>query len=94
MSGEGASLSAKPKAKSSRFAAGKKAERDDVAAYLERRERNATTIAENKAAAPETREFARDRARQLQVVIHEIRSGLHEGDDALARDQAGRGLKT
>lgn len=88
MSGEGV-LPARV-GKSSRFAAGMLAERQDVLAYLERRQSNAETIAANKAADPETREYAQDRARQLAVVIHEIRTGLHDGEAETARLQAAR----
>lgn len=48
----------------------------DVIAYLERRRANAATIAEK---APEFEPLAADRRRQLEVVIDELKAGLHHG---------------
>lgn len=52
----------------------------DFIAYLEQRRDNAGTIAGK---VPEFAELARDRARQLEVMIDELRHGLHEGSAAV-----------
>lgn len=52
---------------------------DDVVAYLEQRRDNAAAVA---AASPELTfgyELAKDRARQLEIQIDELRAGLHLG---------------
>jgi hypothetical protein len=48
----------------------------DVLAYLQRRHANAATIVSR---SPEFAEQARDRQRQLEVMIDELRAGLHHG---------------
>jgi hypothetical protein len=52
------------------------AELGDVIAYLERRRANAATIAKR---APDLEPWAVDRRQQLEVVIDELRAGLHHG---------------
>lgn len=49
----------------------------DVLAYLARRRANAETVAKRMS---ESEPFARDRVRQLDVIIEEIRAGLHRGE--------------
>ena len=60
------------------------AERADVLAYLERRIANAGAVAASSAADAETREFARDRQRQMQVIRDELAQGMHAGLAAVA----------
>ena len=48
----------------------------DVLAYLEQRAENAALMA---ARSPEFEEMARERARQLDVMIDDFRQGLHIG---------------
>lgn len=56
------------------------AELADMLAYLERHRANADTIVSR---SPEFAEQARDRQRQLEVMIDELRAGLHEGSAAV-----------
>lgn len=58
------------------LAAAVAAERADFLAYLARRAGNARRMAEADATYCE---WARDRARQLDIMAGEIRAGLHEG---------------
>lgn len=51
-------------------------ELDDVVAYLEQRRDNAETIATR---SPEHADLARDRQRQLEVIIGDLRAGMHVG---------------
>lgn len=51
-------------------------ERDDVMAYLERRRDNAATIAERW---PGFEYEARIQRRQLDIIIGDVRAGMHEG---------------
>lgn len=53
----------------------------DVLAYLERKRDNALTMAAN---SHEFADLARDRARQLGIVIDELRAGLHIGEAEVA----------
>lgn len=62
------------------FAAGRQAERKDQLAYLNRRAGNARRMAE---ADPTYCEWARDRARQLDIIADETSHGLHEGMAAM-----------
>lgn len=57
-------------------AGGRHNERADILAYLCRRRRNAALVA---ARSPEFAEWAADRRRQLDVMIEEIKAGLHLG---------------
>lgn len=52
------------------------AERADVIAYLEQRAENAETVARRW---PHRAEQARDRARQIGVIIDELQAGFHDG---------------
>lgn len=54
----------------------------DVLAYLARRQGNAERVARVTAETDELHVLARDRARQLAVLIDEIRAGLHHGEAA------------
>lgn len=54
----------------------------DVLAYLARRRGNAERVARVTAETDELHALARDRARQLAVLIDEIRAGLHHGEAA------------
>ena len=61
----------------------------DVIAYLQQRQDNCDVMAKN---SPEWAEGARDRKRQLGVVIDDLRAGLHHGAaEVRARLQAGAG---
>ena len=53
----------------------------DVIAFLERRCANAATMEKR---AGEIEPLAADRRRQLQVVIDELRAGMHHGCAAMA----------
>lgn len=77
-----------------RFMEGLAAERADVVAYLARRRANAVTMAENFRGDSEGLDLAKDRARQLDIVLQEISTGLHEGEAEVALRQAqdGRGF--
>lgn len=55
----------------------------DVIAYLEQRRDNAAAIASRMAEHEELGDLARDRRRQLQVQIDELRCGLHHGSAAV-----------
>lgn len=57
------------------------AERADVLALLLRRQANCETMRRN---SPEFADLAADRARQLGVLIDEIKAGRHEGAAAVA----------
>jgi hypothetical protein len=59
---------------SAQYLTGRAEERADVLALLTRRQANAALVA---ARTPEFAELAADRARQLQVVIDDLRSELH-----------------
>lgn len=65
-----------PEGKSSRFAAGRRAELDDVLAVLRRRRENCLAI-EKRTSGME--ELAADRRRQLEVLIEQFEQGLHHG---------------
>lgn len=54
----------------------------DVLAYLARRRGNAERVARVTPPSDPLHELARDRARQLDVLIDEIRAGLHHGEAA------------
>ena len=56
-------------------------ERADVIAYLEQRRGNAALMAKK---SPEFAEVARERDRQLGVIIEELQAGMHDGA-AIAR---------
>lgn len=58
-------------------------ERADVIAFLQQRLANCAVM-EGK--SPEFAEAARERARQLRVIIDELAAGLHEGDAAKGSD--------
>lgn len=60
-------------------------EREDVLAYLEQRRGNAETMAKR---SPEFEHEARERMRQLGVIIDEIGAGLHEGAAAMRENLA------
>ena len=60
----------------------------DVLAYLERRRANAATIASKHPGHDEIGDLARDRRRQLDIQIDELRAGLHLGAAALRDDLA------
>ncbi len=64
------------------LAFGRGEERDDVIAYLEQRRDNAQLMAQR---SPEHADQARERERQLTVMIEEFSAGLHVGA-AIARD--------
>lgn len=53
----------------------------DVIAYLERKRANAGLVAGR---SPEFAELARDRARQLEIMIDELKAGLHQGEAAVS----------
>ncbi|MEO5605577.1 MAG: hypothetical protein ABIR02_08195 [Novosphingobium sp.] len=55
---------------------GRRDERDDLIAYLEQRRDNAELMALR---SPEFADQARERKRQLSVMIDEFREGHHEG---------------
>lgn len=62
---------------------------DDVIAWLERRRANAETMA---ARNPVEAERARDRARQLDIQIDELKAGMHRGMAGVMRNlRDGRG---
>ncbi len=71
------------------LALGRADERDDVIAYLEQRRDNAQLMALRW---PEHADQARERERQLTVMIEEFSAGLHEGA-AIARAALQRGAK-
>lgn len=56
------------------------AEVADVLAYLEQRRDNAAAVARR---SPEFTEQARDRQRQLEIIIDDLRGGLHVGSAAV-----------
>ncbi len=62
-------------------------ERGDILAYLRRRRDNAAALASRD---PEMCDLARDRLRQLEVIIGEVEGGLHAGEEAVASSIAGR----
>ena len=66
------------------------AERADVLAYLDRRIANAGAVAASSAADSETREFARDRQRQMQVIRDELAQGMHAGMAQVSAELLGR----
>jgi hypothetical protein len=53
----------------------------DVLAYLEKRRANAAVVAKRQ---PELEPWAEDRRRQLEVVIDELKAGLHVGSADVA----------
>ena len=55
----------------------------DVLAYLEQRRDNAAAIAARMSEHDELADLARDRRRQLDVQIDELRCGLHHGSAAV-----------
>lgn len=61
----------------------------DVLAYLARRQGNAERVARVTAETDELHVLARDRARQLAVLIDEIRAGLHHGEAAAQATHTG-----
>lgn len=58
---------------------GARAERADTIAYLEQRRDNAAAIVGAASEHDELGDLARDRRRQLEVQIDEIKAGLHHG---------------
>lgn len=65
------------------FEKGRSDERADVLASLRRRQQNAEAIASRTPENDETYQLAKDRARQLAVVIETIEGGLHLGQAAV-----------
>lgn len=66
----------------------------DVLAYLARRRANALRVAGATAPNDDLHELARDRARQLDVLIDEIRAGLHHGEAAAQAAHTGFAAET
>ncbi len=58
------------------------AEREDLLAYLERRKANCALVAKK---SPEFADAAKVQARQLGILIDEIRGGLHECEAEVAQ---------
>lgn len=61
------------------------AERADLLSYLARRKANCSLVAKK---SPEFAEAARIQERQLNILIDEIKGGLHEGEAEVARTRA------
>ena len=55
-------------------------ERADVIAYLARRRDNAQRVAGNSSPSPATREEARVIVRQMELLMQDLRTGLHVGE--------------
>jgi len=90
MSGEGVIPAGRGERPVDQRVIGRGKERDDVIAYLARRKANAEAIAATKGLDDETVDQARDRARQLAVVIGDIETGLHVGAAGVAAAQAAK----
>lgn len=60
----------------------------DVMAYLRRRQLNAAVVAATLPDSEPLHGLARDRARQLQVVIDDLTAGQHDGAAELEADLA------
>ena len=64
----------------------------DIMAYLRRRMANAQTVAGNLPDSDPMHDLAKDRARQLQVVIDDLTAEQHHGSAAIEADLAANTL--
>lgn len=71
------------------FVEGRVAERRDVIAFLERRQKACETMVKR---SPDEAERGGAMMRQLSVLIGDVRAGLHEGDQAVADALANEAL--
>ena len=62
----------------------------DIMAYLRRRMANAQTVAGNLPDSDPMHDLAKDRARQLQVVIDDLTAEQHHGSAAIEADLAAK----